>query len=64
MQSAEPPSKFTVFKFFHDSTVVTTYVTLTDNGEAKRTVLINVFKDATLVGVLPAMENNLWGTLI
>lgn len=34
--------------FFHDCTVVTTYVTLTDNGEAKRRVLINLFKDTTV----------------
>lgn len=67
MQSAEPPSKFREFNFFHDSTVVTTYVTLTDNGEAKKRVLLNLFKDtrvSTLVGVLPVMENNLRGAFI
>lgn len=41
LHSAEPPSKFTEFTFFHDCTVVTTSVTLTDNGEAKRGALTN-----------------------
>ncbi len=62
LQSAEPPGKFTEFNFFRDSTVVTTYITLTDNGETKRRVLTNLFQDtrvSTLVGVLPVMENNL-----
>ena len=46
MKSAETPSEYTECSCLHDSTVVTTHVTLTDNGEAKRRVLTNLFKQS------------------
>ncbi len=47
-ESPEPPSKFTQFNFFHDCTVLITYVTLTDNAEAKRRALRNLQRDAAV----------------
>lgn len=60
MKSADAPSKFTLVVSL--TTFLTTYVTVTDNGVAKRRVLTNLPErhGSPNSGVLLEMENNKW----